>query len=286
MTKAHRLATRKKEVSPLPLNFLLGCSAGALGEFELARLNEVANLRSEMLAILDRMIDQAMRAALAAWFRNTDVNVLKAALENPEDVMEWARSRIRNSQRSEEELIPLPSLPPGAAHLAAAIRYAERNMAEGKCRICPKPLAHHSVQYCDEHLAKVRHRAQQKKGLSLPGGREYLYSGEISESTHGRTPNTLAALALNRERKTRTLLNDLGIKPEHAAVSLNAAVEALLRNMPRFKADALTQTTLFEKAGVVTKTTGQRALAKLLSTGEIQRIGKGVNGNPFRYFAA
>ncbi len=38
------------------------------------------------------------------------------------------------------------------------------------------------------------------------------------------------------------------------------------------------------QTGIVTKTTGQRALKELLEAGLIQRIGKGCKGNPLRYF--
>jgi hypothetical protein len=277
--------SRKNKALAVPLNFLLGCSDADLGSVELARLAEVANLRSELHATLDKLIDQMAQAALLAWFRVTDRNALKRAIENPEDVIAWAKKRIRDGQRSDKELIPRSPLEPGAAHLAAALRYTERNIAEGKCGVCPKPLAHNSVRYCEEHLAIARNRMRQKKGLrSDPGSREYLYSGEITESTHGRQPGTLASLAMNREKKTRALLAEAGIPPENAAVSLRASVEALMKCMPRSKGGAMTQTELFEKGCIPSKTTGGKALQKLFSSEQIQRIGDGCKGNPFRYF--
>ncbi len=54
--------------------------------------------------------------------------------------------------------------------------------------------------------------------------------------------------------------------------------------MPQSKADGPTQAELFEKANIPTKTTGQKALRQLLSTGQIQRIGKGGRYDVFRYF--
>ncbi|MFI5056891.1 MAG: hypothetical protein ACHQLQ_01790 [Candidatus Acidiferrales bacterium] len=274
----------------VPLNFLLGCSERDLGSFELARLSQVANLRSELHVILDRLIDEMAQAALAGWFRVTDRNALKRAIENPEDILGWAKERIRNKGKSEKEiageLVPRALLPPGSAHIAAALRYQENHIAQGLCAVCPLPLARNSVRFCEKHLAMARSRMRQKKGLrSDPGSREYLYSGELTESTHGRQPGTLASLAMNREKKTRALLADLGMPPGSAAVSLKASIEALVKCMPRSKHHALTQAELFEKASIPSKTTGQKALQQLLSAQRIQRIGKGAKGNPFRYFA-
>jgi hypothetical protein len=56
----------------------------------------------------------------------------------------------------------MPSLAPGAAHLAAAIRYQERNIADGKCCECPEPLDPNSIRYCGKHLALIRARAARK----------------------------------------------------------------------------------------------------------------------------
>jgi hypothetical protein len=205
--------TSKKDLA-LPINFLLGCSEKSLGSFELARLAEVANLRTELHCILDRLIDQMSQAALAAWFRKTDRETLKHALENPDDIIAWATEQIRDEQRSEDELIPLTSLAPGAAHLAAALRYQERNIAEGKCAVCPKPLAHNSVRYCETHLRDMRLRHKPKNATGAqPGSTDWLYEEAPFESSHGRQPGTLASLAMNREKRTRALLAGLGIPP-------------------------------------------------------------------------
>ena len=306
MSKAHRLKTRKFGSSPqsqaarnraamatqqakgitLPtLNFLLGHSDATLDTYELARLDELAQLRAELHEVLDRVIDTNAQAIVIRWFRGQDRNALKHAIENEESPEEWAHRMMRDKQRSPEELLPRPSLPPGAAHLAAAKRYASRNLSEGKCRVCPKPLAHNSVEFCEEHLAKSRARAQQKKALSVPGSTAYLYAGE-TPSTHGRQPGTLASLAMHREKKTRALLAELGIPPESAAVSLKAAVEALLRVMPDSKAKAMTPADLFRAAVVPSRTTGDKALRQLLADGKIQRIGEPRKGHSCRYFLA
>jgi hypothetical protein len=107
----------------------------------------------------------------------TDRERLKHALENPDDVIALAQEQIRDGQRSEEELIPLTSLPPGAAHLAAALRYQERQIAKGLCAVCPEPLARNSVRYCERHLriARLRHKPKNAEG-ELPGSIEWLYS--------------------------------------------------------------------------------------------------------------
>ena len=315
MTKAHRLKIRKPITrnagsSPqalgarqreamakqqhkglgltVPINFLLGCSNGALGNYELARLAEVAELRAQMHVLLDQTIDNQALAWLAAWFRSTDRADLKAALENEESAFEWAKRMVREGQRSEEENnSPLRApLPPGAAHLAAALRYQERNIAEGLCCLCPEPQDRNSVRYCTKHLALARQRNARKAGVKgEPGSADYLY-GEITESTHGRQPGTLAALEMNREKKTRAVLAEMGISPERAAVSLMAARKALLESMPDSKADAMTQEELSRKAAIPSRTTANKGLRGLHAEERIERIGKGTNHNPYRYFLA
>lgn len=154
------------------------------------------------------------QAALTAWFRKTDRETLKRAIENADDVIALAKEQIRDGQRSEEELIPLTSLPPGAAHLAAALRYQERQIAKGLCAICPKPLAHNSVRFCEKHLriARLRHKPKNAKG-ELPGSVAWLYddNGKDFESSHGHQPGSLKALALAREKQA-----DSAEKPEQS----------------------------------------------------------------------
>jgi hypothetical protein len=276
-----RTGQADKTIRSIPLNFLLGCSDGALGNFELSRLASMAELRGELHAVLDKLIDEMAQAAVTAWFRTIDRGTLRQVLESPDDPIAWAKEQIRIGRTGEQELIPLTSLPPGAAHLAASLRYQERNIAEGKCAICPKPLARNSVRYCEKHLTAERLRMTPSKGK--PGDIGWLY-GETEESTHGRQPGTLAALAMAREQKTRAVLAEVGVSPESAAVSLKAAKAALLKCMPDSKASALTAEALFQAATVPSHTIGRKALTELLSAGGIQRIGGGFKGNPFRYF--
>lgn len=127
-------------------------------------------------------------------------------------------------------------------------------------------------------LSSTAPLAQEK----LSGSTEYLYAGEIP-NTHGRQPGTLASLAINREKKTRELLAEVGLPLDSLAVGVEAAKKALLAAMPD-KAHAMTQVELFEKAGVITKTTGQKALQQLLYTGEIRRFGKGGPLDLYRYY--
>ena len=301
-----------------PFKFLLESSDGALGQFQLAKQDEVAvlrsgrrkrlgNLRSALLALFERfndelhdqdamfdqMVEVSAQALLAAWLRTIDRQELVRQLLEPstvtlDGILADTKAQIRNSGRSREESetaqMPMRIFPPGVAHRNAALRYQERQIALGLCSVCPEPLDRNSVRFCTEHLAAARHREARKRGVKgEPGSRDFLY-GEITESQHGRTLGTLTSLAKSREKKSRAVLAERGIPPDTAAVSLKAAIEALLKTMPHSKADAMTQAQLFEKAGVVTKTTGQKALKQLLYTGEIKRFGKGGPLDPYRYF--
>ena len=61
------------------------------------------------------------------------------------------------------------------------------------------------------------------------------------------------------------------------------AASGLPRLRMRRTAEAMTQAELFEKAGVITKTTGQKALKAMLEAGAIERIGKGIKPQ-YRYW--
>src|ERR1700682_1730557 len=288
MTKAHHLKARKSKAvtMAIPLNFLLGCSELSLDNYELARLAETADLRKEFHILFDRLIEQSALAMLAKWFRQSDRDAILQTLAIEESPTEWAKRQIKEGQRSEDDLLPLPSLPPGAGHLAAALRYQERNIAEGKCRYCPKPLDRNSVDMCTEHLVKARAR-KKPMGSETPGSVDWLYR-DGSEIAKGREPSNLARLEMNREKKTRAVLAELGIPPESAAVSLKAAKEALLAHMPGPDSEGgpMTADDLFEAATVPSRTTGFKALLELFSSGKIQRTGKGARGSAFRYYAS
>ena len=191
-------------VPAVPLNFLLTCTELTLVNYELKNLADVANTRAELHEALDRLIDQMAQAGIVRWFRAHDREEIKRALANPDDVIALAHQQIRDGQRSAEELIPRALLPPGSAHLAAALQYQKRNVEKGLCSECPSPLARHSVRYCERHLALARGRYQPKGGKGgPPGSAEYLYEGAF-ESGHGKQPGSLAVLAATRERQRRS----------------------------------------------------------------------------------
>jgi hypothetical protein len=209
---------------------------------------------------------------------------LKRVLDAQVDPIAFAKEQIRRQGRSDEqvglELEQVLSLDPGLSHRIAAVTYQNRNIAEGKCGLCSQPLDRNSVRYCTRHLAAARARMGPK---GEPGSLDYLYDGGF-ESKHGRQPGTLASLAIAREQKTRALLAELGIPFESAAVTLNAAREALLKCMPHSQTDAMTATELCARAMIPTLKTGRKALAELFRAGLVQKIGAGASENLFRFF--
>lgn len=286
MPKEHRLKTRKTNLPIMvPLNFLLGCSQVSLDSYELARLAETAYLRTEFHALFDRLIQESALATLAKWFRESDRTAINQALALEEDPLTWAKRQISERGRSEEELLPLPSLPPGAAHLAAALRYPKRNIAEGKCSVCPQPLDPNSVCYCTKHLAAARMRHKPKGGED-PGSIDYLYQDHTPEKRQGRQPGTLQALAIARAQKQRKILAELGIPPEGAAITLDAAKESLMKHMPDSWHRARVAADLWQAALIPSLQTGKTAIKELLAEGTIQRVGEGHVANPYRYFRA
>jgi len=51
----------------IPVQFLLDASSGIVGEYELSRLNQAANLRKELRSVLEQMIDEIAEARFARW---------------------------------------------------------------------------------------------------------------------------------------------------------------------------------------------------------------------------
>lgn len=51
----------------IPLRFLLDSSRTIVGEYELSRLNHAANLRKELRAVVEQIIDDTAEARFARW---------------------------------------------------------------------------------------------------------------------------------------------------------------------------------------------------------------------------
>jgi len=134
--------------------------------------------------------------------------------------------------------------------------------------------------------ARLRTKPKNAKG-SEPGSIGWLH-GEGFESQQGRQPGTLQSLAIARKKRSDAVLAQLGLPSSSAATALEAAKEALLEHMPRSEKDAMMAWELFDKANLdsLGENTRTKALQQLLSAGQIQRIGKGIKGNPFLYWKA
>jgi hypothetical protein len=85
--------TMKGFGSIVETNFLLTCSDNVLAQYELARLDEIADLRAQLHEILFRLEDLGVQAIAARWFRNADRQALKEALEADIDPVAIARER-------------------------------------------------------------------------------------------------------------------------------------------------------------------------------------------------
>lgn len=197
----------RKQTPPTvpPIKYLLECSDNEIGNFELVKLSEVANLRREMLERFDRLVDVSAQAVLAAWLRTIDREDLKRQLLESstvtlEKIMGDAREKIRNQGRSPEELEydPMPGpgfllkLPPEEKrrrNLDSKKCWEERQLAAGKCRSCSAPICRESVDLCTKHLAMKR-EAQRKRKRTI--------------HAHGRHPNTLAALKEASEKRRKS----------------------------------------------------------------------------------
>jgi hypothetical protein len=149
-----------------------------------------------------------------------DRDALKRALDAPFDPIAMAKDQIRRLGKSDEEveaeLEQVLSLNPGLAHRTAAMTYQKRNIAEGKCCVCPKPLARHSVRYCEKHLTAARLRMTPSKGK--PGSVGWLYGGDLQRGT-------TTALVKSREKYIRSsqaekalyerVATELGVSAQH-----------------------------------------------------------------------
>jgi hypothetical protein len=190
-------AIQKKQPEPIdiehfdvvaPLHFLLTCSETSLGNFEISKLTDVRNLKSQLHKVLDDLMDAINQAALARLFRAQGRKRILRALESTPDPIAGAKAKIKNMGRTPEDFVSLLSLPPGQAHRTASFTYQQRNIKEGRCCVCPMPLARNSVRYCEKHLAACRNRAR-------------VRAKKLNKPPHGRAPGTLAALAVSRKNQ-------------------------------------------------------------------------------------
>ena len=155
-----------------PLKFLLTCSELDLDNFELGTHSRINNLKSQVADDIENMLREVSRLDLVRSIRASSPEQIKEALERPSDAIADAKLKINNAGRRGDELLPLLPSPPAAVKanpVTASIRYQERNVEDGKCSICPKPRARHSVLYCEKHLAACRDRARARaKKPALP----------------------------------------------------------------------------------------------------------------------
>lgn len=81
------------------LDYLARCSQTSLESFELARLNDLANLRKQMIDVIDEWVETDIQARIAEWIllRHRQQNSLRP----PQSVR-----RIRSKH------VPLPLVPP------------------------------------------------------------------------------------------------------------------------------------------------------------------------------
>ena len=177
-----------------PLKFLLTCSELDLDNFELGTLSRINNLKSQAADVIENMLREVSRLDLVRSIRASSPEQIKEALERPSDAIADAKPQIKNAGRSVDELIPLLPLASAAVkanHIAASIRYQERNIEEGKCSICPQPLAHNSVRYCETHLAVRRDRARKRakktrQAAAWPRSGDTRCTGRRTERSRGR----------------------------------------------------------------------------------------------------
>jgi hypothetical protein len=90
-----------KTTKPM-LEYLATCSKASLESFELARLNDRANLRKDMIELLDELIEVDIQAHLAEWV---------LAHRRHQAAMQRPPRRIRRSGSTESDSITLPLLP-------------------------------------------------------------------------------------------------------------------------------------------------------------------------------
>ena len=84
----------------LPWNFLEAASTASLQSYELSRLNNAANLRREIGALLDQWVDDASQALLARWmrdFRDRPRPVMDSDVSQPQAELPFGESPLAES---------------------------------------------------------------------------------------------------------------------------------------------------------------------------------------------
>lgn len=79
----------------IPIEFMLGASTNSLSDFQLARLNEAANLSREARERQEQAVDKMVEAAVACWFRMHREELLRAcssiSVPNEAEFRLWLR---------------------------------------------------------------------------------------------------------------------------------------------------------------------------------------------------
>lgn len=79
----------------IPLEFMLSASTNSLSDFQLARLNEAANLKSEARELMEQAMEKMVEARVACWFRMHREELIRAcssiSVPNEAEVRLWLR---------------------------------------------------------------------------------------------------------------------------------------------------------------------------------------------------
>jgi hypothetical protein len=170
---------------------------------------------------------------------------------------------------------------------------AENNAGDADGAMAPLQLA------AAEGLAVVVVRHERKAGGEVgdSGRGSSAFGGAVDivlalKRGEGATRPTVRVLhALSRFDETPgELVVELGDEGyvalgDEAAVALNDARSRLLRDLPHSPEAALSMTKLEERFTELSPTTIERARDALMAQGDVLREGKGVKGDPFRYWA-
>lgn len=77
------------DTEPPPFEYLLDCSKTSLHSFIASRLNKSANLRKELLAVLNEWIEARALAMLGEWFDMHGEKLMELAAQPRGQIMLW-----------------------------------------------------------------------------------------------------------------------------------------------------------------------------------------------------